>query len=139
LANPRLAPTAARLYAELGFYNIFFHRTSEAVAELAETLVDLTRMAGGKAYSATLVSEANETGQASLDLPRGPRQADQAQNQRARDRAFHGSPSAAASMRGLPFMQREFGLPLSGFLHRACPIPTAVCRGPQPRTATERG
>ena len=32
----------------------------------------------------------------------------------ARDRAFHGSTIAAASMCGLEFMHREFGLPICG-------------------------
>ena len=41
----------------------------------------------------------------------------------ARDRAFHGSTIAAASMCGLEFMHREFGLPLPGFLHTLCPSP----------------
>ncbi len=41
----------------------------------------------------------------------------------ARDRGFHGSTIVAASMCGLPRMHREFGLPLPGFLHAACPDP----------------
>lgn len=39
----------------------------------------------------------------------------------ARDRSFHGSTIAAASMCGLDFMHREFGLPLPGFLHTPAP------------------
>jgi 4-aminobutyrate---pyruvate transaminase len=41
----------------------------------------------------------------------------------ARDRAFHGSTIAAASMCGLAFMHREFGLPIPGFIHTLCPDP----------------
>ena len=128
-ANQRLAAAAARQYAELGFYHTFFHRTSEAVAALAEKLVDLTGMAGGKAYFATSGSEANETMVKLAWVYHAARGKPAKRKVIARDRAFHGSTIAAASMCGLPFMHREFGLPLPGFLHTACPDPY---RGMQP-------
>ncbi|MGO4123822.1 aminotransferase [Inquilinus sp. YAF38] len=122
-ANPRLAAAAARQYAELGFYHTFFHRTSEAVAELAEKLVALTGMDGGKAYFATSGSEANETMVKLAWVYHAARGKPTKRKVIARDRAFHGSTIAAASMCGLPFMHREFGLPLPGFLHTLCPDP----------------
>src|SRR5687767_9402433 len=60
-SNERLAAAAARQYAQLGLYHTFFQPTMDGVATLAEKLVELTGMEGGKAYFATSGSEANET------------------------------------------------------------------------------
>lgn len=122
-ANERLAAAAAAQYAELGFYHTFFHRTGEAVALLAEKLVSLTGMTGGKAYFATSGSEANETMVKLAWVYHTVRGKPAKRKIIARDRAFHGSTIAAASMCGLDFMHREFGLPLPGFLHTAAPYP----------------
>lgn len=133
-ANERLAAAAAAQYAKLGFYHTFFHRTGEAVALLAEKLVDLTGMTGGKVYFATSGSEANETMVKLAWVYHTVRGKPAKRKIIARDRAFHGSTIAAASMCGLDFMHREFGLPLPGFLHATAPYPY---RGMEPgETAT---
>lgn len=120
-ANERLAAAASRQYAELGFYHTFFQRTLPGATQLAEKLVDLTGMAGGKAYFATSGSEANETMVKLAWVYHTVRGKPTKRKVIARDRAFHGSTIAAASMCGLGFMHREFGLPLPGFLHTLCP------------------
>ncbi|MFE0753206.1 aminotransferase [Inquilinus sp. NPDC058860] len=122
-ANERLAAAATKQYSQLGFYHTFFHRTSDAVASLAEKLVELTGMVGGKAYFATSGSEANETMVKLAWIYHTVRGKPAKRKVIARDRAFHGSTIAAASMCGLEFMHREFGLPLPGFLHTLCPSP----------------
>ena len=121
--NDRLAAAAAKQYAELGFYHTFFQRTQEGVATLAEKLVELTGMEGGKAYFATSGSEANETMVKLAWVYHTVRGKPTKRKVIARERAFHGSTIAAASMCGLEFMHREFGLPLPGFLHTLCPSP----------------
>jgi 4-aminobutyrate---pyruvate transaminase len=122
-SNERLAAAASKQYAELGFYHTFFQRTSEAVASLAEKLVELTGMKGGKAYFATSGSEANETMVKLAWVYHTVRGKPTKRKVIARERAFHGSTIAAASMCGLEFMHREFGLPLPGFLHTLAPDP----------------
>lgn len=122
-SNARLADAADRQYRKLGFYHTFFHRTGEDTAALAEKLLDLTGMTGGKAYFTTSGSEANETMLKLAWLYHAAHGEPQRRKIIARDRAFHGSTIAAASMCGLPFMHREFGLPLPGFLHVSCPDP----------------
>ena len=122
-SNGRLAAAAARQYAELGFYHTFFQRTTDAAATLAEKLVQLTGMEGGKAFFATSGSEANETMVKLAWVYHTVRGKPTKRKVIARDRAFHGSTIAAASMCGLEFMHREFGLPLPGFLHTLCPSP----------------
>jgi 4-aminobutyrate--pyruvate transaminase len=80
-------------------------------------------MEGGKAYFATSGSEANETMVKLAWVYHTVRGKPTKRKVIARDRAFHGSTIAAASMCGLEFMHREFGLPLPGFLHTLCPSP----------------
>lgn len=119
--NDRLAAAATKQYAELGFYHTFFNRTHAPATELAEKLVSLTGMEGGKAYFATSGSEANETMVKLAWIYHTVRGKPTKRKVIARDRAFHGSTIAAASMCGLTFMHREFGLPLPGFVHTLCP------------------
>jgi 4-aminobutyrate--pyruvate transaminase len=121
--NKRLADAATRQYGELGFYHTFFQRTHAPAADLAEKLVQLTGMTGGKAYFATSGSEANETMVKLAWVYHTVHGKPTKRKVIARDRSFHGSTIAAASMCGLEFMHREFGLPLPGFLHTLCPWP----------------
>lgn len=121
--NERLAAAAARQYAELGFYHTFFNRTHAPATDLAEKLLEMTGMEGGKAYFATSGSEANETMVKLAWIYHTVRGKPTKRKVIARDRAFHGSTIGAASMCGLTFMHREFGLPISGFLHTLCPDP----------------
>ena len=121
--NERLAAAAAKQYVKLGFYHTFFSRTHVQATDLAETLLDLTGMTGGKAFFATSGSEANETMVKLAWVYHTVRGKPTKRKVIARDRAFHGSTIAAASMCGLTFMHREFGLPLAGFLHTLCPDP----------------
>ncbi len=121
--NKRLAAAAAKQYAELGFYHTFFYRTHEPAVQLAEKLIELTGMVGGKAYFATSGSEANETMVKLAWVYHTVHGKPTKRKVIARDRAFHGSTIAAASMCGLDFMHREFGLPLPGFLHTLAPYP----------------
>ena len=119
--NARVAAAATKQYAELGFYHTFFNRTLPKATELAEKLVALSGMTGGKAYFATSGSEANETMVKLAWLYHSTRGKPAKRKVIARDRSFHGSTIAAASMCGLDFMHREFGLPLPGFLHTPAP------------------
>ncbi|WP_119272535.1 aminotransferase [Taklimakanibacter deserti] len=119
--NARLAAAANRQYNELGFYHTFFNRTHGPATDLAEKLLALTGMKGGKAYFATSGSEANETMVKLAWVYHTVRGKPTKRKVIARDRAFHGSTIAAASMCGLTFMHREFGLPLPGFIHTLCP------------------
>ncbi len=122
-SNKRLIAAAMRQYEQIGFYHTFFHRTSAAVAELSEKLVHLSGMAGGKAYFATSGSEANETMVKMAWLTHKANGKPEKRKIIARQKAFHGSTIAAASMCGLAFMHREYGLPIPGFIHTTTPDP----------------
>jgi 4-aminobutyrate---pyruvate transaminase len=125
-ANERLTNAAFAQGKKLGFYHTFYGRTTQAAAALAEKLVDITGMAGGRAYFVTSGSEANETMVKLAWLYHTVRGKPTKRKVIARDRAFHGSTIAAGSMCGLDFMHREFGLPIPGFIHTLAPHPYRV-------------
>lgn len=122
-SNGRLAAAAAEQYDKLGFYHTFFQRSGDGVSMLAEKLVELTGMTGGRTFFATSGSEANETMVKLAWLYHAARGKPTKRKIIARERAFHGSTIVAASLSGLAFMHREFGLPLPGFLHVSAPYP----------------
>jgi 4-aminobutyrate---pyruvate transaminase len=125
-ANERLTKAAFEQGKKLGFYHTFYGRTTQAAAALAEKLVDITGMKGGRAYFVTSGSEANETMVKLAWLLHTVNGKPTKRKVIARDRAFHGSTIAAASMCGLDFMHREFGLPIPGFIHTLAPHPYRV-------------
>ncbi|UXN57660.1 aminotransferase [Phyllobacterium zundukense] len=120
-SNERLIAAAKAQYDELPYYHTFFQRTGEGATNLSEKLVELTGMKGGKSYFTTSGSEANETMVKLSWIYHTVHGKPGKRKIIARDRAFHGSTIAAASMCGLDFMHREFGLPLPGFLHTSAP------------------
>jgi 4-aminobutyrate---pyruvate transaminase len=127
-SNKRLVEAAYAQANKLGFYHTFWSRTSVGAAELAEKLVALTGLEGGRAYFVTSGSEANETMVKLAWVYHTVHGKPTKRKIIARQRAFHGSTIAAGSMCGLEFMHREFGLPLSGFLHTLSPHPYRVQR-----------
>lgn len=127
-ANARLTEAAYAQGKKLGFYHTFYGRTTAEAAALAEKLVTMTGMEGGRAYFVTSGSEANETMVKLAWLYHMVRGKPTKRKVIARNRAFHGSTIAAGSMCGLEFMHREFGLPIPGFIHTLAPHPYRVQR-----------
>jgi 4-aminobutyrate--pyruvate transaminase len=125
-ANKRLTEAAYAQGKKLGFYHTFYGRTTKEAAALAEKLVEMTGMTGGRSYFVTSGSEANETMVKLAWLYHTVRGKPTKRKVIARNRSFHGSTIAAGSMCGLEFMHREFGLPISGFLHTLAPHPYRV-------------
>jgi 4-aminobutyrate---pyruvate transaminase len=125
-ANERLTEAAYRQGKKLGFYHTFYGRTTQEAAALAEKLVAMTGMEGGRAYFVTSGSEANETMVKLAWLYHTVAGKPTKRKVIARNRSFHGSTIAAGSMCGLEFMHREFGLPIPGFLHTLEPHPYRV-------------
>lgn len=119
--NQRLGKAAAAQYQDLGFYHSFYGRTNPKAASLSRKLVELTGMKDGRTFFVTSGSEANETMVKLAWLYHASRGKPTKRKVIARDRAFHGSTIVASSMCGLEMMHREFGLPLSGFIHTLCP------------------
>lgn len=134
-SNARLIAAAERQYRELPFYHTFYGRSNPAAARLSAELVALTGMAGGRVWFGASGSEANETMVKLAWAYHAARGMPTRRKIIAREQAFHGSTIVAASMCGLTMMQREFGLPLPGFIHAACPHPY---RGMEPGETEEQ-
>ncbi|MCZ0738428.1 aminotransferase [Phreatobacter sp. AB_2022a] len=122
-SHARLKAAAAAAYDRFGYYHSFNHKTPDIAIDLAEQLVALSPIPEAQAYFATSGSEATETMVKLAWVYHAARGEPGRRKVIARDRGFHGSTIAAASMCGLPRMHREFGLPLPGFLHTHCPDP----------------
>jgi len=122
-SEPRLAAAAAAQYAKFGFYDTFSHKTPDVTIDLAQRLVELSPIPNAQVYFATSGSEATETMVKLAWVYHAARGNPSKRKIIARDRAFHGSSIASASMSGLSRMHRQFGLPLPGFLHTLCPDP----------------
>ncbi|NRA87168.1 MAG: aminotransferase class III-fold pyridoxal phosphate-dependent enzyme [Rhizobiales bacterium] len=120
-SNERLAKVAADQYKKFGFYHTFNHKMPEIVGNLAEKLASMSPIKNAKVYFATSGSEAIETMVKLSWMHFASKGQPNKRKIITRERAFHGSTIVAASMCGLPRMQREFGLPLPGFLHTTCP------------------
>ena len=120
-SHPRLKQAAAAAFDQMGFYHTFNHKTPAVTVDLAEQLVKLSPIPDAQAYFATSGSEANETMVKLAWVYHTVRGKPGKRKIITRERAFHGSTIVTASMCGLPRMQREFGLPLPGFLYADCP------------------
>lgn len=119
--NKRLAEVVYEHSKRIGYYHTFFSRTSHEVGALAEELSRRSMIEGAHVYFATSGSEANETMVKLAWVYHAVRGHAEKRKIISRNKSFHGSTIAAASMCGLHTMHREFALPIDGFLHTAFP------------------
>lgn len=116
-ANKELADAAYGALQELPFYNTFFQTTHPRAAELSAKLSEITPPGLSRFLFHNSGSEATD---AAAKIARFYWR-HQGKPERsiilAREMGYHGSTMAAASMTGIPYMQKQFGLPLPGFEH----------------------
>jgi len=112
-----LVEAAADTMKTLPYYNTFFKTTHPKAAELAKLIADKTPDGLDEIFFACSGSEANDTAIKFIwyywNLKGQP-------NKKAiisRNRSYHGTTIAAASMTGLDFMHGIFDLPLPRFHH----------------------
>lgn len=120
-SDRRLADAAYTQMLKLPYQQTFAHRSSEPVIDLAEALMAKAPVPMSKAMFQASGSEAVDTAiklvwyyHAAIGKP-------EKRKIIGRQRAYHGTTIAAASLTGLPNMHNGYGLPLPGFLHVACP------------------
>lgn len=120
-SEERLAQAALRQMQALPYHQNFAHRSTEPAIQLAERLIQLAPVPMSKVLFACSGSEANDTAiklawyyWSAVGQP-------QRRKIIARNRAYHGTTIASASLTGLPHLHQDFGLPLPGFLHVTCP------------------
>jgi 4-aminobutyrate--pyruvate transaminase len=125
-SEKRLTDAATRQMLRLPYMQVFAHRSTGPVIDLAS---QLTTMAPGpsadecmdKALFACSGSEANDTAMKLVWYYHHAIGKPEKRKLIARRRGYHGTTIASASLTGLPNMHQDFNLPLTGVLHVTCP------------------
>lgn len=120
-SEPRLVEAARRQLERLPFQHTFGNRTTEPTAELAERLVRLAPVPMAKVFFAGSGSEANDSAILLAWYYWRAKRQPARRKFLSLERAYHGSTVASGSLNGFPELQRDFGLPLPGFVRLRCP------------------
>ncbi|NQV54994.1 MAG: aspartate aminotransferase family protein [Rhodospirillales bacterium] len=120
-SEERLVEAAAKAMRELPFYHGFNGKSHPAGIELAEKLIEISPVPMSKVFFANSGSEANDTAIKLIWYMNNALGRPTKKKIISRVKAYHGVTVAAASLTGLPFNQRDFDVPLDGFLHTDCP------------------
>jgi putrescine aminotransferase len=136
--NEELARVAYDTLKKLSYYNLFFQTTTPYAAELAALVASKAPPGLDQILFSSSGSEANDSALKLIwyywNLMGKP-------NKKAiisRQRAYHGSTVAGASLSGLPFMQGIFDLPLPRF-HHIGPTPCFYQYGRQGESESDFG
>jgi putrescine aminotransferase len=116
-----LADAAQRQMLELPYYNTFFNTATPPAIELADKLVELTPEGLNHVFFGCTGSDANDT---IVRLVRHYWNLAGKPDKKtfiSRDKAYHGSTVAAASLSGMSAMHAQADLPLPGFEHIMAP------------------
>ncbi|MAW79502.1 MAG: aspartate aminotransferase family protein [Parvularcula sp.] len=117
-----LVDVAAEAMKNLSYYNLFFQTTTPYAAKLADLISQKTPEGLDQITFASSGSEAVDSAIKLIWYYWNLKGKPEKKAIIARERAYHGSTAAAASLSGLPFMQGIFDLPLPRF-HHVAPTP----------------
>lgn len=117
----RLADAAYRQMVELPYCSTFAHRTSPVLIELSERLVSIAPEGLTRALYANSGSEAIDTALKLVWYFWNVHGKPDKKKVIAREKAYHGSTIASASLTGLPRMHADFDLPIARVLRAPCP------------------
>jgi 4-aminobutyrate--pyruvate transaminase len=117
----RLADAAYRQLLELPYCSTFAHRTSPALIELSERLVAIAPEGLTRALYANSGSEAIDTALKLVWYFWNAQGKPEKKKVIAREKAYHGSTIASASLTGLPRMHADFDLPIARVVRAPCP------------------
>ena len=120
-SEERLVEAAARQMRTLPYYHSFGPKVPDITVELAERLVKLAPVPMSRAFFCNSGSEANDTAVKMAWYYHNAIGKPQKKKLIGRVKGYHGVTVAAASLMGLPMFQRDFDIPLPGFLHTDCP------------------
>lgn len=118
--HPGLGATAKAQYDTFPGYHAFFGRIAEPTVRLSEKLIEVSPFERGRVFYTNSGSEANDTLVKMLWFLAGSEGAPHRKKILTRWNGYHGVTVVAASMTGKPY-NREFGLPMDGFLHLTSP------------------
>tara|TARA_Y100000768_G_scaffold373550_1_gene342310 strand:+ start:1526 stop:2872 length:1347 start_codon:yes stop_codon:yes gene_type:complete len=118
--HPRMVEVAKKQYEKFSGYHSFFGRIAEPAVKLADKLIEISPFSKGKVFFTNSGSEANDTAVKLLWFINRRNDKPQKRKIITRINSYHGVTAVTSSMTGKPY-NSEFGLPLEGFIHAACP------------------
>ena len=118
--HPRMIEAAKKQYEKFSGYHSFFGRIAEPAVALADKLIEISPFNKGKVFFTNSGSEANDTTVKLLWFINRKKGLSNKRKIITRINSYHGVTAVSASMTGKPY-NSEFGLPLDGFIHAACP------------------
>lgn len=121
LSEERLAEAAYAQLKKLPYYQNFAHRATEPGILLADKLLEIAPVAMSKVLFQSSGSEANDTAVKLVWYHFAEQGRPEKRKIIGRQRGYHGTGIASASITGLPHLHKDFHLPLDGFLHVTCP------------------
>lgn len=102
---------------KLAFGSLFTSKSHEPAIVLAEKLLEVAPISGGKVFFGNSGSDANDTQMKLMRYYYNAIGKPERKKIIARERAYHGVTLASASLTGLPVMHKHFDLPMEGVLH----------------------
>ena len=120
-SEPRLVDAAKAALDRLPFYHSFTHKVPDVTVDLAERLLAIAPVPMGKVFFANSGSEAVDTALKLVWYINNVRGRPNKKKVIAREKAYHGTTIAAASLTGLPANHGGFDLPIAGVVRTGCP------------------
>ncbi|WP_349581217.1 aminotransferase [Sulfitobacter sp. NFXS29] len=121
LKEDRLAKAAAKQFDILPYYQNFAHRGTEPAIDLAAKLLEISPVSMSKVLFQSSGSEANDTAVKLIWYHFAAQGRPEKRKIISRQRGYHGTSIASASITGLPHLHTDWNLPLDGFLQVTCP------------------
>ena len=119
--NRELVETAREQMSRLSFTHLFGGRSHEPAIALAEKIKAISPVPASKVFFTNSGSEANDTQVKIAWYFNNVRGQPKRKKFIARQRGYHGTTVAAASLSGLGVFHADFDLPIAGVLHTDCP------------------
>lgn len=117
-----MVDTAANAMRDLSYYNVFFYTTHPAAAKLAAKIAEKTPSDLNRVHFASSGSEAVDSAYKLIKYYWNLKGQPNRKQFIARENAYHGSTTVAASLCGLSGMHEKFDLPIDG-IHHVSPAP----------------
>jgi 4-aminobutyrate---pyruvate transaminase len=119
--NQELVETAREQMSRLSFTHLFGGRSHEPAIALAEKIKAIAPVPASKVFFTNSGSEANDTQVKIAWYFNNVRGQPRRKKIIARQRGYHGTTVASASLSGLGVFHADFDLPIAGVLHTGCP------------------
>lgn len=120
-SEKRLAEAAYRQMLELPYSSTFAGRSNPTLIALAEKLCEMAPAGVTRAMFCNSGSEATDTALKLVWYYQNAKGRPDKKKVIAREKAYHGSTIAAASLTGLERMQRDFDVPIARIVRAPCP------------------